>query len=159
MSSLFPELARTIFFLSSFPLTFRLRMISSLVVLAQHGEVEKALPVARLATQKLLMSVDAVVGLKLLTKTLADKHMARLLSNFVLVRRWKRLESLVPGTTGMNPLSFSLVLCPPTDPIQQQHDFHHKPSLDTLCSRCQQMSTHLHVLLKEDPCLEGEVAY
>ena len=45
------------------PLTFRLRMICSMVVLAKHEEVEKALPVARLATHKLLVSVDAVVGL------------------------------------------------------------------------------------------------
>ena len=41
-----------------------------------HGEVSKALPVVRLATHKLLLSVDDVVGLELLAKTLADKHMA-----------------------------------------------------------------------------------
>ena len=45
-----------------------------------------------------------------------------------------------------------------TDPIQQQHDFPHKPALDTCRSMCQQMSTSLHVLLKADPCLEGDVA-
>ena len=99
------ELARTVLFLSSSPLTFRLRMISSMVVLAPHGEVAKALPVVRLATHKLLVTVDAVVGLELLATTLADKHMATVLPNFVLVRRWQRLEILVTDITRMNPLS------------------------------------------------------
>ena len=31
---------------------------------SQYGEVRKALPVARLATHKLLVSVDAVAGLR-----------------------------------------------------------------------------------------------
>ena len=86
MSALFLELARTVLFLSSSPLTFKLRMVSSMVVLAPHGEVAKALPVVRLATHKLLVSVDAVVGLELLATTLADKHMATLLPNCLLVR-------------------------------------------------------------------------
>ena len=43
-----------------------------MVVLAPHGEVEKALPVVRFATHKLLVSVDAVVGLELFATTLAD---------------------------------------------------------------------------------------
>ena len=55
MSALFLELARTVLFLTSSPLTFKLRMISSMVVLALHGEVAKALPVVRLATHKLLV--------------------------------------------------------------------------------------------------------
>ena len=62
MSALFLELARIILFLSSSPHMFRSRMISSIVVLAPHGEVSKTLPVVRLATQKLIVSVDAVVG-------------------------------------------------------------------------------------------------
>ena len=43
----------------------------------------KALPVVRLANRKLPVSVDAVVGFELLAKTLADKHMATVLPNFV----------------------------------------------------------------------------
>ena len=85
-------------------------MISSIVVLAPHEEVAKPLPVVRFATHKLFVSVDAVVGLKLLATTLAD--MAAVLPNFVLVRRSQRLESLVTHITGVSPLSH--VLCPPT---------------------------------------------
>ena len=48
-----------------------------MVVLAPHGEVVKTLPVVRLATHKLIVSVDAVVGVELLAITLAGKHMAR----------------------------------------------------------------------------------
>jgi hypothetical protein len=65
------ELARTVLFLSSSPYTLRLRLISSMVVLAPHGEVAKTLPVVRLATHKLIVSVDAVVGVELLATTLA----------------------------------------------------------------------------------------
>ena len=52
-------------------------MISSMVVLAPHGEVGKTLLVVRLATNKLIVSVDAVVGVELLATTLAGKHMAK----------------------------------------------------------------------------------
>ena len=76
MSALYLELARIVLFLYSSPLMFRLRIISSMVVLAPHGEVAKAHPVVSLATHKLLVSVHAVVGLELLATTLADKHMA-----------------------------------------------------------------------------------
>ena len=62
MYALFLELARTVLFLSSSPLKIRLRMISSMVVLAPHGEVEKALSVVRLAPHKLLVPVDVIVG-------------------------------------------------------------------------------------------------
>ena len=55
-----------------------------MVVLAPHGEVAKTFPVVRLATHKLIVSVDAVVGVELLAKTLAAKHMATMLPNFVL---------------------------------------------------------------------------
>ena len=88
MSSLFLELARTVLFLSS--------------PLAPHGEVSKALPVVRLATKNLLVSVDAVVGLKLLATTIAYKHKATLLPNCVLVRKPQKLESLVTDIAGMN---------------------------------------------------------
>ena len=71
-----------------------------------------------LATHKLLVTVDAVVGLERLATTLADKHMATVLPNFVLVRRWQRLESLVTDITGVNALSPSCALSPHTDPIQ-----------------------------------------
>ena len=73
MSALFLELGRTFLFLSS--------------PLAPHGEVANDLPVVRLATKNLLVSVDAVVGLELLATTFADKHMATVLPNYVLVRR------------------------------------------------------------------------
>ena len=99
MSVFFLKLARTVLFLSSSPLTFRSRRISSMVVLALHGEVAKALMV-RLATHKLIFSVNAVVGIEFLSTTLAD-------------RRWRgqRLKSLVKDITGVN-LLFLLVLCP-----------------------------------------------
>ena len=86
---------------------------------------------------------------------LQTKHMATVLAKL------RRLESLVTDITGVNPLSLlcfvPLVLCD-IDPIQQQHEFPHKPALDTCRTRCQQMSTLLHVLLKADPLLEGDVA-
>ena len=73
MSAPFLELTRTI--LTSSPHTFRLRMISSVLVLAPHGEVEKkTLPVVRLGTHKLIVSVDAIVGVELLATTLVGKH-------------------------------------------------------------------------------------
>ena len=62
MSALFLELARTLHFLSSSPHTFRLRMGSSMLVLAPHGEAAKTLSMVRLATHKLSVFVDAVVG-------------------------------------------------------------------------------------------------
>ena len=105
-------LAGTVLFLSSSPLRFKLRMISSMVVLAPHGEVEKALPVVRLSTYKLLVSVDAVVGLELLATTLADKHMATVLPNFVLASHLQRLESFVTDITGVNHFSL-LCFVPP----------------------------------------------
>ena len=101
------------------------------------------------------MSVDAVVGVELLATTLAGKHIATVLPNFVLARHLQRLESFVTDITGVNPLSLSCALSPHSDPIQQQHDFPRKPALDTCRSRCQQMSSPLYVLLKADPRLEG----
>ena len=114
MFALFLKLARTDIFLSSCPLTIRLRMISSMVVLAPHGEEAKALPVVRLATHKCLVPVDAAVGLELLATTSAFTHISTALPNFVLVMFWQRLESLV--ITDADPPS---LLCSGThtDPI------------------------------------------
>ena len=112
MSALFLELARTVLFLSSSPHTFRLNMISSMIVLAPHGEMAKPLPVVRLVTHKLIVSVDAVVGVELLATTLAGKHMATVLRNFALGRHLQRLESFVTDITGVNPLSL-LCFVPP----------------------------------------------
>ena len=75
MSALFLELARTILFLSS-PHTFKLRIISSMVVLAPNGEMAKTLPVGTLVTHKLIVSLDAVAGVELLVTTLAGKNKA-----------------------------------------------------------------------------------
>ena len=104
-----------------------------MVVLALHREVAKALHVVRLATHKLLVSLYAVVGVELLAKTLAAKHMVTVLPNFVF--------------------------CPPTlIPYSNNMNFSHEPALNTCWSRCQQMSICLHVLFKADPGLEGDVA-
>ena len=65
-----------------------------MVVLAPHGEVAKTLPAVRLATHKLIVSVDAVVGVELLATTLAGKHMATVLQNFVLAMHFKVLKAL-----------------------------------------------------------------
>ena len=48
----------------------------------------------RLATHKLIASVDAVVGVELLATTLAGKHMATVLPNFVLLGICKDLKAL-----------------------------------------------------------------
>ena len=66
----------------------------------------------RLALHKIFLSVDAVVEVELLATTLADKHIATVLSKFVLVRCWQRTESLVTDITGVNPLSL-LYFVPP----------------------------------------------
>ena len=71
----------------------------------------KTLPVVWLATHKLIVSVDAVGGVELLATTLAGKHIATVLPNFVLAKHLQRLESVVTDITGVNHLS--LVLCPP----------------------------------------------
>ena len=105
MSALFLEPSRTVHFLSCSPHMFRLRMISSMLVLAPHGKVAKTLPVVRLATHKLIVSVDAVVGVELLATTLAGKHMTTVLPNFVLARRLQRLESFV--TVGLSVTNHS----------------------------------------------------
>ena len=122
MYALFLELARTGLFLSNSPHTFRLRMISSTVVLAPYGEVAKTLSMVVLATHKLIVFVDGFVGV---ATTHAGKHMATVLPTFVLAKHFKRLESLVTDII----FFFSCTLSPYTDPIQQQHDFPYKPAL------------------------------
>ena len=98
MSVLFLELPRTVLFLSP--------------PLARHGEIAKALPVVRLATHKLFVSVDAVVRVELLATTLAGKHMATVLPNLNAARHLQRLKSFVTDITGVNPLSL-LCFVPP----------------------------------------------
>ena len=87
------------------------------MVVAPHGDVAKTCPVVKLATYKLIksvdavvgveliMSVDAVVGVELLATTPAGKHMATVLPNFVLARHLQRLKGFVTENTGVNPLS------------------------------------------------------
>ena len=103
------------------------------------------------------MFVDDVVGVELPATTLAGKHIATVLQNFVLVKHLQRLESFVTDITGVSPSSL-LGFFPHTDPIQQQHDHPHKPALYTCRSSCKQMSTPIHVLLKAYLCLEDNGA-
>ena len=53
------------------------------------------------------MSVGAVVGLELFATAFADKHIATVLPNYVLVRRLQRLESLFTYITGVKPFHMS----------------------------------------------------
>ena len=69
--------------------------------------VVKAFPVVRL-----LVSVDAVVWVELLATTLAGKHMATVLPNFVLAIHLQRLESFVTDFTGVNPFSLLCFVSP-----------------------------------------------
>ena len=101
-----------------------------MAVLAPDGEVVRSPPVVGLAIHKLLVSVDDVVSVELLATTHAGKYMATLLSNFVLVMCWQRLESLVTDITEVNPLSL-LRFLPHTDLIQRLHEFPHKMTLET----------------------------
>ena len=109
MSALSLELVRTNLFLSFSPHTFRLRTIASMVVLAPHGEVAKTLPMVRLATHKVNVSFDAVVGVGLFAPTHAGKHIVTVLPNFVLA---KHLHRLITDITVLNPLSL-LCFVPP----------------------------------------------
>ena len=54
------------------------------------------------------MSVDANVGVELLVTTLADKYVANVLPNYMLVMHWPRLEILVTDITGVNPVYLCL---------------------------------------------------
>ena len=124
-----------------------------MVVLALHGEVAKALPMVRLATHKLLVYVDALLVLIFLPQPLQT-------NSWPICRQivcWLLVESLVPDITRLNVYP-SCAWSPLTYPIRQQYKYPFKPALDTCRSRCQQMSTPLHVLLLADPLLEGDVA-
>ena len=99
-----------------------------MVVIAPHGEGAKTLPVVRFATHKLIVSVDAAVRVERFATTLAGKHKATMLPYFVLARHLQRLEIFVTYIKGVNPLSLYCDLSPHTYPIQQQHDFPHKPA-------------------------------
>ena len=59
------------------------------------------------------MFLYATVGVELLSTTHADKHMANVLPNLVLVMRWQRLEILVADNREVNPVSLRLSLIPP----------------------------------------------
>ena len=88
-------------------------MISSTVDLIPQ-EVAKTITVVRLATHKLIVYVDAVVGVDFFAITLADKHIVLVLPNLVLARHLQRLESLVTDNNYRGEPFLSLVLCPPT---------------------------------------------
>ena len=62
----------------------------------------------RLATHKLIVYVDAVV----LATTLAGKHIATVLPNFVLAKHLQRLESFVTDITGVHPISLMCFVPP-----------------------------------------------
>ena len=73
MSTILLKLDRTVLILS--------------FLLALHGEAAQALHVVTFETKWLILSFHAVVSLELLATTLADKHMATVLPNYVLHRR------------------------------------------------------------------------
>ena len=54
------------------------------------------------------MSVDTNVGVELLATTLADKHMANVLPNYMLVMNWQKREILVTDITEVNPVFLCL---------------------------------------------------
>ena len=65
------------------------------------------------------------------------------------------LAAVKPQVTVLarNVLSF-----PHAAPTQQQHNFPHKPAVDTCSSSYQQMSATLHVLLEAELSVQGDVA-
>ena len=67
--------------------------------------------------QSKLISIVATVGVELLATTHADKDMANVLPNNLLVMRWQRFEILVTDITEVNPVSPSLSLFPSSDYI------------------------------------------
>ena len=54
------------------------------------------------------MVVNDNVGVELLATTLADKHLAIVLPNYMLVMHWQKLEILVTDITEVNPVSLCL---------------------------------------------------
>ena len=63
------------------------------------------------------MSVGATVGVELLGLTHANKEMANVLQNLLLVMRWQRLEIRVTDITEVNPVSLFLSLFPSSNYI------------------------------------------
>ena len=63
------------------------------------------------------MSVGATVGVELLATNHADKHMANVLPNLLLVMDWQRLEILVTDITEVNPVYVGLSLVPTSNYI------------------------------------------
>ena len=55
--------------------------------------------------KKIIVSVDAVIGVELLATTLAGKHMANVLPHFVLARHLQILESFITDIKGVNHTS------------------------------------------------------
>ena len=54
------------------------------------------------------VSIDANVGVEFLATTLADKHMANVLPNYMLVMHWERLAILFRDIAEVNPVSLCL---------------------------------------------------
>ena len=129
-----------------------------MMVLAIHGEVAKKIflrwgfPHTSLLCLLMLLLVLNFLPQSLQASTL--QLCCQIVCWQGIFKDLKALSHTLQGWT----LSLCWDLSPHTDPIQQQHDFPHKPTLDTCRSRCQQISTPLHVLLKADPRLEGDVA-
>ena len=131
MFVLFLEQPRTVLFLSPLP------DMEKLLKLFLYS----CTAVVRLATHKLLVSVDAVVGLKLLATTLAENTLllcGQILCWLGLCKYLKALSQTLQGRT----LSLSCALSPHTALITSSNNM---ISLTTL-------------LLKAVPCLEGDEA-
>ena len=54
------------------------------------------------------MSADANIGVQLLATTLADKHMAIVVPNYMLVMHWQRFEIHVTDIIEVNPVYLCL---------------------------------------------------
>ena len=127
------------------PLMFRLRMIFSMVVLAEPGEVKKlflcwGLPHTRFFC--LLMLLLVLIFLPQPFKTYTLSLCCHILCFLGAGKDLKAMSQTLQGWT----LSLSCASSPNTDSIQQQHEFPNKPGLNTCTSRCQQMSTSYKIV-------------
>ena len=114
-------------------------------------------PVVRLAPHKLLCLLILLLGLNFLPQPLQANTLplcCQILCWLGICKDLKALSQTLQGWT----ISLSCALSPHTGPIQRQHDFPHKPALNTCRSSGQQMSTPSHVPLKADSGLENDVA-
>ena len=100
MFALILELARIGLFVSS----FRLRIISSIVVHTPHGEVAKAPPEVRRATHKLFCLLMLLLGLNFFQNPCRPTH-GHLAAKFLLAKCGQRIESLFTDITVVNLLS------------------------------------------------------